>query len=112
MRGLPKVLSLAVASGDMRATYAAIIASVGVGDDAAFDRLLVDDFVDHNPVPGQPAGRAGFAYWAASARAAFAGLQGTVEDTLVDGDKLAGRTTWRGTHSASFLGVPTTGRAV
>jgi predicted ester cyclase len=110
MRPLPAVRSLAVASGDLRATYAAIIASAGVGDDAAFDRLLVDDFVDHNPVPGQPAGRAGFAYWAASARAAFAGLHGTVEDTLVDGDKLAGRITWRGTHAGPFLGVPATGR--
>jgi steroid delta-isomerase-like uncharacterized protein len=99
-----------VASGDLRATYAAIIAAAGVGDAAAFDRLLVDDFVDHNPVPGQPAGREGFAYWAASARAAFAGLHGTVEDTLVDGDRLAGRTTWRGTHAGPFLGVPATGR--
>src|SRR3954451_23208727 len=110
MRRLPAVRSLAVASGDLRATYAAIIASAGVGDDAAFDRLLVQDFVDHNPVPGQPAGRAGFAYWAATARTAFGGLQGTIEDTLVDNDKLAGRTTWRGTHAASFLGVAATGR--
>jgi hypothetical protein len=43
MRGLPAVRSLAVPSGDLRATYAAIIASAGVGDDAAFDRLLVDE---------------------------------------------------------------------
>jgi hypothetical protein len=48
VRRLPAVRSLAVASGDLRATYAAIIAAAGVGDDAAFDRLLVDDFVDHN----------------------------------------------------------------
>ena len=101
-----------MASGELRATYAAIIAAVGVGDNAAFDRLLVDDFVDHNPVPGQPTGRAGFAYWAASARTAFAGLRGTVEDSLVDGDKLAGRTTWRGTHAGPFLGVSATGRKI
>jgi predicted ester cyclase len=101
-----------VASGDLRATYAAIIAAAGVGDGAAFDRLLVADFLDHNPVPGQPAGRAGFAYWVASARTAFAGLQGTVEDTLVDGDKVAGRITWRGTHTGPFLGVPATGREI
>jgi len=106
------VRSLAVASRDPRAIYVAIIAAVGVGDDAALDHLLVEDFVDHNPVPGQPAGRAGFAYWAASARTALAGLQGTVEDTLVDNDKLAGRTTWRGTHRGPFLGVPPTGREV
>jgi predicted ester cyclase len=106
------VRSFAVASRDPRATYVEIIAAVGVGDDAALDHLLVKDFVDHNPVPGQPAGRAGFAYWAASARTALAGLQGTIEDTLVDNDKLAGRTTWRGTHRGPFLGVPPTGREV
>jgi predicted ester cyclase len=106
------VRSFTVASRDPRATYAAIIAAVSVGDDAAFDHLLIEDFVDHNPVRGQPAGRAGFAYWAATARTAFGGLQGTIEDTLVDNDKLAGRTTWRGTHTASFLGVAATGRKV
>ena len=106
------VRSLAVASRDPRATYVAIIAAVSVGDDAAMDHLLAEDFIDHNPVPGQPAGRAGFVHWAGSARTAFAGLQGTIEDTLVDGDKLAGRTTWRGTHRGPFLGVPPTGREI
>ena len=101
-----------MASRDPRATYVAIIVAVSVGDDAALDQLLVEDFVDHNPVPGQPAGRAGFAYWAASARTAFGGFQGTIEDTLVDGDKLAGRTTWRGTHRGAFLGVAATERKV
>jgi predicted ester cyclase len=101
-----------VASRDLQATYAAIIAAVNVGDDAALDHLLVEDFLDHNPVPGQPAGRVGFAYWAATARTAFAGLQGTIDDTLVDGDKLAGRTTWRGTHSGPFRGIAATGRKV
>jgi predicted ester cyclase len=103
---------LPVARRDLRATYAAIISAVSAGDDAALDRLLVEDFVDHNPVPDQPAGRAGFVYWAASARTAFAGLHGTIEDTLVDGDKLAGRTTWRGTHAGPFLGVPATGSQI
>ena len=106
------VRSPAVPSRDQRAVYLAIIEAVSAGDDAAFDHLLVEDFVDHNPVPGQPAGRAGFVYWAATARTALAGLQGTIEDVLVDNDKLAGRTTWRGRHTASFLGVPATGREV
>jgi predicted ester cyclase len=102
----------AMTGGDLRATYAAIIAAIGSGDDAAFERLLAADFVDHNAVPGQPAGRAGFAYWAASARAAIGGMRGTVEDTLVDGEKLAGRTTWRGKHTGTFVGVAATGREV
>jgi predicted ester cyclase len=97
---------------DLRAIYAAIIAAVGDGDDAALERLMAADLVDHNAIPGQPPGWAGFVFWAASARAAFSGLRGTIGDTVVEGDRLAARMTWHGTHAGPFLGMPATGRAV
>src|SRR5690349_19742668 len=123
---------LIVASEDLRATYATIIAAVAGGDDAAFDCLLVKDFVDHNPVPGQPPGRAGFAYWAASARTAFADLHGTNErchpfvwtktaDELLDHCRPGQRTSfmrhWRSrrtqeTRLAPMTGTPPRGRRV
>ena len=45
---------------DLREAYEAIIAAVGAGDDEALDRLIATDLIDHNPVPGQVPGCAGF----------------------------------------------------
>jgi predicted ester cyclase len=97
---------------DIRRLYTAIIAAIGARDDRLLDRLIADDVIDHNPAPNQPPGLAGFKYWAAMAREAFPDLTGTVEDTLVDSGKVAGRVTWRGTHRGHFVGVAGTGKAV
>jgi predicted ester cyclase len=43
---------------------------------------------------------------------AFADLTGTVEDTVVEGDKIAARVTWRGTHRGDFVGISGTGAPV
>jgi predicted ester cyclase len=97
---------------DVRHIYLAVIAAVSAGDDAALDELMAENLIDHNPAPGQPPGRAGFKYWAASARDAFPDLTGVVEDTVVEGNKVAARVTWRGTHQGVFAGVAGTGVAV
>jgi steroid delta-isomerase-like uncharacterized protein len=97
---------------DIRQTYTSVIEAVSAVDDTRLDDLIAEDFVDHNPVFGQPPGRDGFKYWAASAREAFPDLTGVIEDTVVEGDKVAARVTWRGTHHGEFLGVPATGVAV
>ena len=43
---------------------------------------------------------------------AFADLTVVVEDTVVEGDKLAARVTWHGIHRGDFVGIPGTGAAV
>lgn len=45
-------------------------------------------------------------------RAAFPDLVTTVEDALVDADRVAVRGTDRGTHLGAFMGYPPTGRVV
>jgi predicted ester cyclase len=97
---------------DVRRSYAAIIAAIGDRDDRVLDRLIALDIVDHNPVPNQPPGLAGIRYWAATVYEAFPDLTGTVEDTVAEGEKVAGRVTWRGTHRGPFVGLPGTGRSV
>jgi predicted ester cyclase len=100
-------------SGDgSTGTYRAIIRAVS--DDAlhTLDQFIAPDLVDHNALASQPEGLEGFKYWARSARGAFPDLTGTVEDLLTDGDKLAGRVTWRGSHRGNLMGVPATGRTV
>ena len=91
------------------AAYRSIIDAVSTGHIDLLDGLIAEELVDHNPVPGQPAGRAGFVYWAETARKAFPDLAGSVDDTIATGAKVAGRVTWRGTHVGPFVGVPGTG---
>jgi steroid delta-isomerase-like uncharacterized protein len=92
--------------------YRRIIEAVGRGDYESLDELMAQDIVDHNPMPNQAAGRDGFKQWMAMARAAYPDLQGTVEDLIAEGDRVAARTTWRGTHDGEFIGVAPTGKSV
>lgn len=48
----------------------------------------------------------------ASYRSAFPDLHITIEDEIVEGDKIATRFTAQGTHSGTFMGIPPTGKQV
>jgi predicted ester cyclase len=93
-------------------TYLAIIDAVGAADTDALDHLIAQDMVDHNAAPGQGQGLPGVKYWVALMHEAFGDLTGVVEDTVVEGDKLAARVTWHGTHRGDFVGVQGTGAVV
>lgn len=97
---------------ELRQAYARLIAAVEANDPDALGEIVSPDIVDHGPVPGQPPGLAGVVFWMRGIHASLSGLTGTVEDTVVEGDKVAGRITWRGTHVGSFVGVPATGKTV
>ncbi len=45
-------------------------------------------------------------------RSAFPDLQATVEDQVAEGDKVASRFTFRGTHRGELAGIPPTGNQV
>ena len=90
----------------------AIIRAVAAADEDALDRLIAEDMVDHNAVPGQAPGRVGIKYWMTMMHDVFADLTGVVEDTVVEGDKTAARVTWHGIHRGDFVGVPGTGTRV
>lgn len=45
-------------------------------------------------------------------RAAFPDITITVEDVVAEGDRVAFRSTMRGTHLGEFLGIPATGKKV
>lgn len=97
---------------NLRETFQAIIGAVAAGDEGALDRLIAEDIVDHNAVPGQVPGRTGIKYWVTMMHDAFADLTGVVEDTVVEGDKIAARVTWHGTHRGDFVGIPGTGAPI
>ena len=101
-----------MATEEHKLTYCRIIAAVNAGDFNALEALIDADILDHNPVPGQTPGLAGFKQWMATARTSFPGLRGTVEQMVAEGDLVAGRVTWRGTQEGPFAGAAPTGRRV
>jgi predicted ester cyclase len=103
---------MCMAERSLRESYQAIIRAVAAADLDALDRLIDPDITDHNAVPGQVPGRAGIKYWVSMMHDAFADLTGVVEDTVLEGDKIAARVTWRGTHRGDFVGIQGTGLAV
>ena len=92
--------------------YRRVFAAVNRGDEAALDDLLTEGVLDNNPIPGQEPGVAGFKQWMRYVRTAFPDVHVTVEDTLSQGDRVAGRVTWRGTHEGPLAGVAASGKPV
>jgi steroid delta-isomerase-like uncharacterized protein len=79
---------------------------------ALLDELLAPTYVLHlpgrPPISGiEPAKQLIVAY-----TTAFPDLQLTTEDLIAEGDKVAIRNTWHGTHQGVFQGLPPTGKHV
>jgi steroid delta-isomerase-like uncharacterized protein len=89
-----------------------LMAALNAGDLATLDELVAPGFVDRMPLPGVPPGRDGLKQVIAQFRAAFPDAHWTVEDLIAEGDKVAVRVTFRGTHRGELFGVPPTGRQV
>ncbi len=82
------------------------------GDMAAADKFIAANFVDYTPFPGQPGTREGLKNGYPQMRAAFPDLHFTVNDVIVQGDKIVARWTAQGTHQGDFMGIAPTGKAV
>jgi steroid delta-isomerase-like uncharacterized protein len=76
------------------------------------DDLVVEDFVELDPLPGQRQGREGLKEVLGMMRSAFPDTHWALEEMVAEGDTVASRFTWTGTHRGEFLGVPATGRSV
>jgi steroid delta-isomerase-like uncharacterized protein len=78
----------------------------------ALDDLVVEDYVDHDPVPGQEPGLAGLKKAYAMFSDAFPDVNFIFEDVFGEGDMVVGRGVIYGTHKGTFLGIPATGKRV
>ena len=92
----------------MRRTYELLSA----GDVDGFGRLLSDDFVEHEEVPGLSPTREGVIDLFRGYLVAFPDLRMEVLDLLASGDKAVARVKATGTHDGEFMGLPPSGRAV
>ena len=84
----------------------------GKGDLAALSEIAAADLVDHNATPGLPPGAEGQKAIILMLRSAFPDGTNTLEDVIVEGDKVVDRHTFRGTHTGEFFGIPPTGKQV
>jgi steroid delta-isomerase-like uncharacterized protein len=86
---------------------------LNAGKLSLLDTLIGAAYVDHNPSPGQPAGAAGVKGKVEALRAAFPDLRYTLEDLVAEGELVAARYSWRGTHKGeAFLGIPPSGKSI
>lgn len=80
------------------------------GDTETVGELVTEEYVEHDPLPGQGTGRDGVVDRFSMIVGALA-PQYTVEDVIAEGDRVVVRWTSAGTHVAEFAGIPATGRA-
>jgi predicted ester cyclase len=74
-----------------------------------YDELIHPDYVNHDfptPAPGVE----GFKIVDAMFKAAFPDMQVVIEDEVAEGDRVATRGYFTGTHQGEFMGIPPTGR--
>ncbi len=76
------------------------------------DDIVIEDFVELDPLPGQVQGREGLKEVIRQMRGAFPDIHWTADEMIAEGDKVFTRFTWSGTHEGAFLGVPATRRRI
>jgi steroid delta-isomerase-like uncharacterized protein len=77
---------------------------------ARLKELLAQDFVAH--LAAGPQGPDGFVEHNSAIGSAFSEKVFTVKDQIAEGDRVAARTVWEGTHSGELRGIPPTGRRI
>ena len=76
------------------------------------DEVCASQFVAHIPGGTQPIDREGFRQFVSLFYLAFPDMRHTVEDQVVEGDKVVSRLTVQGTHQGLFQGMSPTGKQV
>jgi steroid delta-isomerase-like uncharacterized protein len=86
--------------------------SFNTGNLAPADELVAANFTNHDPsTPPLPAGPAGYKQLITTYRTAYPDIQMTIDDLVVERDKVAGRWTARGTNTGPLMGMPPTGKS-
>lgn len=78
------------------------------------DEVFAPDYIDHAVPLGTPPARGPgyFKQFYTAMLQAFPDLHATIHDQVAEGDKVATRKTFRGTHRGEFMGIPPTGKEI
>jgi steroid delta-isomerase-like uncharacterized protein len=74
--------------------------------------VFAPEAVVHNSGAPDPLNVEGFKQFGAVFRTAFPDGKLTIEDLIVEGDKVVSRVVYRGTHTGDMMGIPPTGKSV
>src|SRR3954454_5111943 len=80
--------------------------------DAAVDKYMAEDFVEHEEIPGMGNTRDTPRQLFKMMRAAITDFHVDVHDLLQDGDKVVARVSFVGTHAGEFMGCPASANSV
>jgi predicted ester cyclase len=76
------------------------------GDIDSASQFVWEDVVEQVPLPGQGPGLKGLQDVLRGMRSGFPDLNFAINEQIAEGDKVASRFEWTGTHRGEFLGVP------
>ncbi|HSS37638.1 MAG TPA: ester cyclase [Polyangia bacterium] len=93
---------------DNKSNVRRLFETFNTADLASIDALVGPEYVGAQGDKGP----AGFKTVVVGLRAAFPDLHYTLDDVIAEGDQVAVRWHWTGTHQGAFRGFPPTGKAV
>ena len=99
---------------DYKALVQEMFRAIAAGGDvdAAIDKYMAEDFVEHEEIPGMDNTRDPPRKLFTMMHAAITDFHVDVHDLLQDGDKVVARVSFVGTHTGEFMGVPARGNPV
>ena len=97
---------------DNKATVRRLYQAFSTGDLKAMEDVVATNAVDLMSLEGQAPGVEGFKERITGFRKGFPDLTITIEAMVAEGDMVAERAMFRGTHRGEFMGIPATGKQV
>jgi steroid delta-isomerase-like uncharacterized protein len=84
--------------------------AINKGNNAVWDELCAPGYVYHHNMGDMTIEQS--KQYITSMLAAFPDLNGSIDDMIAEGDKVAARYTMRGTHKGAFRGIAPTGKRI
>jgi steroid delta-isomerase-like uncharacterized protein len=85
---------------------------MNTGNVDLIDEVTTEDFVEHEALPGAPAGREAPKQMIGMTNEAFSDFRMVIEDMIEEGNKVVARIRMRGTHTGDFMGIPASGNEI